>query len=286
VKACIIGVVILCGIPGAVLAQDAQAVGDQQFLARQRIFRMERSLETAVALGVDSLKRQLRPVMPDDTLLLAGAPEARGFRLEGYGFLFDVEVPGLRPSMAWSLRTMNQSSVALAQDLAQMRRFVQSLPDQRLKLELDRTLQRIQQQVGPVARVPEVAQGGVGAQGSVTAQSVPTGTVVSQAAASPETSSTPADSQLLVDPSEAYTREVKTALIDTMIEYGGSLTIADDEWLTVAARDNVRVDRFIAADPSEVVTIVLRIKGSDLAAYRAGRLTLEQARARVLTSES
>ena len=284
-KACIIGVAILCGVPGAVLAQGAQQAEDQQFQARQRIFRMERSLETAVAIGVDSLKRQLRPVMPDDTLLLSGAPEARGFRLEGYGFLFDVEVPGLRQSMAWSLRTMNQSSVTLAQDLAQMRRFVQSLPDQRLRLELDRTLQRIQQQVGPVgpvARAPQLAQGGVAAPGSVTAQSVPaSGTVVTQLSEPPQ-----ADSPPLVDPNEAYTREVKTALMDTMIEFGGSLSIADDEWLTVAARDNVRVDRFIASDPSEVVTIVLRIKGSDLTAYRAGRLTLEQVRARVLVSES
>lgn len=277
-KACIISVAILCGVPGSVLAQNVQpAVEDQQFQARQRIFRMERSLETAVTLGVDSLKRQLRPMMPDDTLLLAGAPEARGFRLDGYGFLFDVEVPGLRQSMAWSLRTMNQSSVALAQDLAQMRRFVQSLPDQQLKFELARTLQRIQQQVGPVPPASQVAQRD--AQGSVTAQSVP------PSGASPEPSSQ-VDSQQVIDPNEAYTREVKTALIDTMIEYGGLLNIADDEWLTVAARDNVRVDRFIASDPSEVVTIVLRVKGSDLAAFRSGRLTLEQARARVLISES
>ena len=284
-KACIIGVAILCGVPGSVLAQNVQpAVEDQQFQARQRIFRMERSLETAVTLGVDSLKRQLRPMMPDDTLLLAGAPEARGFRLDGYGFLFDVEVPGLRQSMAWSLRTMNQSSVALAQDLAQMRRFVQSLPDQQLKFELARTLQRIQQQVGPVPPASQVAQRD--AQGSVTAQSVPaSGAAVSPAAASPDPSSQ-VDSQQVIDPNEAYTREVKTALIDTMIEYGGLLNIADDEWLTVAARDNVRVDRFIASDPSEVVTIVLRVKGSDLAAFRSGRLTLEQARARVLISES
>ena len=284
-KACIISVAILCGVPGSVLAQNVQpAVEDQQFQARQRIFRMERSLETAVTLGVDSLKRQLRPMMPDDTLLLAGAPEARGFRLDGYGFLFDVEVPGLRQSMAWSLRTMNQSSVALAQDLAQMRRFVQSLPDQQLKFELARTLQRIQQQVGPVPPASQVAQRD--AQGSVTAQSVPaSGAAVSPSAASPEPSSQ-VDSQQVIDPNEAYTREVKTALIDTMIEYGGLLNIADDEWLTVAARDNVRVDRFIASDPSEVVTIVLRVKGSDLAAFRSGRLTLEQARARVLISES
>jgi hypothetical protein len=34
-------------------------------------------------------------------------------------------------------------------------------------------------------------------------------------------------------------------------------------------------------DPSEVSTIVLRIKGSDLAAYRAGKITADEVRKRV-----
>jgi hypothetical protein len=89
------------------------------------------------------------------------------------------------------------------------------------------------------------------------------------------------DVQLLQDPSEAYTQEVKSALIDAMIDNSGSLGIGDDEWLTLAARDNVQIDRFTPGDPSEVSTIVLRIKGSDLAAYRAGRITLDEVRSRV-----
>jgi len=52
-------------------------------------------------------------------------------------------------------------------------------------------------------------------------------------------------------------------------------------WLTLAARDNVQIDRFTPGDPSEVSTIVLRIKGSDLAAYRTGKITLEEVRTRV-----
>ena len=44
---------------------------------------------------------------------------------------------------------------------------------------------------------------------------------------------------LLDNPAEGYTREVKAALIDAMIENSGPLGLGPDEWLTVAARDNV-----------------------------------------------
>ena len=60
-----------------------------------------------------------------------------------------------------------------------------------------------------------------------------------------------------------------------MIENSGRWSSATNEWLTVAARDNAPTDSFIPGDP-DVVTLVLRIKGSDLSAFRAGRLTLEQ----------
>ena len=55
-----------------------------------------------------------------------------------------------------------------------------------------------------------------------------------------------------------------------MLENSGSLIIAPDEWLTVAARDNAQGNRFVASDPSDVTTVVLRVKGSDLAAFQAG----------------
>ena len=55
-------------------------------------------------------------------LLVAGdTPAARGFRLDGYGVFFDVEVPGVRPSLAWSLRTMNETAAMFARELQQVR---------------------------------------------------------------------------------------------------------------------------------------------------------------------
>ena len=70
-----------------------------------------------------------------------------------------------------------------------------------------------------------------------------------------------------------------------MIENSGHLPLADGEFLTVAARDNVRPDRLVPGDTSNITSIVFRIKGSDLAAYRAGRITLEQARSKVEVAE-
>jgi hypothetical protein len=69
-----------------------------------------------------------------------------------------------------------------------------------------------------------------------------------------------------------------------MIENSGQLLLADREWLTVAARDNTPSGPFLPGDP-DAVTLVLRIKGADVSAFRAGRLTLEQVRSLVEVTE-
>lgn len=276
-KRWIIGVALIFGMGGASSAQPVQQSAEaEQTKARQKVFMMEGVLERAVQIGVDTLRQRVRTVMPDDTLLLSGAPAVRGFRLEGYGVIFDVEVPALRRSMAWSLRTMNESAAMVARDLAQMRAIMQTIPDPRAKAEFERSLRRVQQQLGPMGPVAPEVTAAQASPGTVTAQSVST------AVAPPAPPGAPLpDAQLLQDPSEAYTQEVKSALIDAMVENSGPLGIGPDEWLTLAARDNVQIDRFTPGDPSEVSTIVLRIKGSDLAAYRTGKITLEEVRKRV-----
>jgi hypothetical protein len=99
------------------------------------------------------------------------------------------------------------------------------------------------------------------------------------AAATEETRPT-AGSGVLDDPGLAYTKEVKAALVDAMLEYGTSIPTSESEWLTIAARDN-NDSRIGGDDPYDVTTIVLRVRGADLAAYRAGRITREEAVKRV-----
>ena len=72
--------VIIGGV--AVSAQAPQQNDAEQVRARQRIVTMEAVLARAVSNGAENVLRQLRNVMPDQPML-AGAPQARGFRLEG-----------------------------------------------------------------------------------------------------------------------------------------------------------------------------------------------------------
>ena len=92
----------------------------------------------------------------------------------------------------------------------------------------------------------------------------------------------PIDAAALVqDPAEAYTTEVKNSLIEAMLDYSSvSLGLGPDEWLTIAARDN-EDGPFTPNGLTEAMTIELRIKGSDLAAYRAGRYTKDEAKKHV-----
>src|SRR5207244_5535949 len=102
-----IGLFLVIGIGTASVAFAQAPLSEaDQVKSRQKISMMESVLESAVANGADSLMRAVRVVMPPDALMMTGAPSARGFRLEGYGVFFDVEVPTFRPTMAFTLRQM------------------------------------------------------------------------------------------------------------------------------------------------------------------------------------
>jgi hypothetical protein len=251
-------------------AQVFQTEADQ-VRARQKISLMESVLESAVANGADSLMRAVRVVMPPDALMLTGAPSARGFLLQGYGLFFDVEVPAFRRTIAWTLRQMvDDNGLGAPAAVNQLKAYIATVQDPRQRAALDRALRRLELQVGPVGPVQQDAAARPGAT-----------TVSSQAVALPPPAAPQVDPTILDDPNAAYTREVSVAIIDAMIENSGPLPVGDNEWLTVAARDNIRPDRLVPGDTSNISSIVFRIKGSDLAAFRAGRMTLEEARTHV-----
>lgn len=102
------------------------------------------------------------------------------------------------------------------------------------------------------------------------------------AAAGPQAAA-PRRPALLTDPNQLYTEAVKNALIDAMLDHGGPMGIGPDEWLTIAAKD--AEGPLSPSEPYEAATIVLRIKGSDLVAFRADRLTRDEARTRVEVRE-
>src|SRR5580765_1773168 len=263
---------IVVGFAPSAFAQAPLSEADQ-VKSRQKISMMESVLESAVANGADSLMRAVRVVMPPDALMLTGAPSARGFRLEGYGVFFDVEVPTIRPTMAFTLRQMvDQNGLGAAAAVNQLKAYIATVQDPRQRATLDRALRRLELQVGPVGPVPQDA--------SASARTVGASTVTAQTTVAP-VAAPAVDPQVIEDPNAAYTREVSTAIVDAMIENSGPLPIAENEWLTVAARDNIRPDRLVPGDTSNISSIVFRIKGVDLAAFRAGRMALDEARKHV-----
>ncbi len=271
-KPCLVGMAIVIGIAPGAFAQAAPQLQDaDQLKARQKISMMESVLESAVANGADSLMRQVRAVMPPDALMLTGAPGARGFRLDGYGVFFDVEVPAFRRTMAYTLRAMvDESGLGAGTAVAQLKTYIATVQDPRTRASLERAMRRLELQVGPVGPVP--------ADATARTQTVGAATVTAQTTVVP---APVIDPILVEDPNAVYTREVSSAIVDAMIENSGPLPVADNEWLMVAARDNIRPDRLVPGDTSNISSIVFRIKGSDLAAFRAGRMTLEEARTHV-----
>ena len=270
-KPCLAGIVIVIGIAPAAFAQAPPPEVDQ-VKARQKISMMESVLESAVANGADSLMRQVRAVMPPDAVMMTGAPSVRGFRLESYGVFFDVEVPAFRRTMAWTLRQMvDENGLGAATAVNQLKSYIATVQDPRTRTSLQSALRRLELQVGPVGPVPSDA--------AARPQTVGAATVTAQTTAAP--AAAPVDLSLIEDPNAAYTREVSHAIVDAMIENSGPLPISENEWLTVAARDNVRPDRLVPGDTSNISSIVFRIRGTDLAAFRSGRMTLDEARKRV-----
>jgi len=274
-KASFLLVGVLCGamsIPTPSLAQSSPAgpprpeAGPQ---ARHQIFVMESVLEQAVQYGAQMLGDRLRAAGMADMVLLAGAARARGFRLEGYGVFFDVEVPAFRQSVAWSLRMMSRPDARLSQALNALRGQVQALTDQGARANLDGLIRQVEAQVGTVAG-PAGPQPGLARAGTVSAATRGDG-VASAAVAPPQ----------IDEPGEVYTNEVRSALIDAMFDHSGPMNLGASEWLTIAARADMD-RRFLSGDPNAVPqTMVLRVRGSDLQAFREGRLSREEAMKRI-----
>ena len=252
---------------GPTTAQEVASVGavhPEQMRVRFQIAAMEGVLETAVQLGAKRLSQQVQAVSPD-MLFIAGAARAKGFLLDGYGVFFDVDVPAMRRSIAWSFRALERTDRNLEMAAQTIRRHLGTMDDPGARREMEEALQRIVRTMGPQQ------QAGQGRPGAMTA-SAPGGAVRPQEQGDEQ----PMEPMVLDDPGLAYTNEVKAALIEAMLEYGGaSIPVAEQEWLTVAARDNE--SRLATGDRYDVSTIVLRVRGADLAAFRAGRLTKEEA---------
>jgi hypothetical protein len=288
----------------ATRAQDSPARPADRSQLRHQIYVMEGALSRAVEFGAQTLNREIRAVMPE-AFVLAGQARARGVYLDGYGIFFDVEVPIMRQSMIWSLRTMlDQDAAGLQKALADIRSIADKATTAAERQQLERAISRIEIQLGPVGLGPTNASNPFAAaiqssqQGQqAQPQSALGASIAAQAAlqnAAPAEDATvqpaaprtlPIDKLWMKDPNRAYTEAVQRALVDAMIDFSAPMAMGAEEWLTVAARDNYQRDSLAPPDPlEEVETLLLRIKGADLMAYRSGKIDRDEARTRVVAS--
>ena len=84
-----------------------------------------------------------------------------------------------------------------------------------------------------------------------------------------------------IDPPAIYETEVKRALIDAMLDYGNTISLAEGDWLSVAARANDAMSQ----DAVDNVTVLLHIRGGDLHALRLGTLSRDEVKQRVNVTE-
>jgi hypothetical protein len=256
---------------------------------RHHIYVMEGALARAVDYGAKQLNREILAVMPG-VFMLEGEARARGVHLDSYGVFFDVRVPMMRQSMVWSLRMMlDKDDAATRETINDLRRSMQGVTDPATRNSLEKAIRQLESQAsapaGIAARNQQVAAGVVVPDPSnpPVGAAAATGISTARPIAAPPA---PADSLWAKDPNRAYTEAVTRALVDAMIDYSTPMNIPAEQWLTVAARDDEGRDSLAPQDPlEEVVTMIYRIKGSDLQAYRAGRIDRDEVRKRVQVTQ-
>jgi hypothetical protein len=260
---------------------------------RRQIYVMEGALVRAVASGVRVLNKELRSVAPE-MMTLSGEPQARGVYLEGYGVYFDVGVPVLHQSMLWSFQTLiRQDDKGVAQALNELKTKAKEARTPADRAAMENAIARLELYFGPTPsqNVPELSFPPARQGDQQLGAAVSSGEAATATPSVPRPPAQQIDRKKYLDSNavnNAYTKSVQEALIDAMLDYsvGPLRSIRPDEHLTVGARDNMQRDSLAPPDPfEEVVTILLRIKGSDLAAYHTGQIDRDEARKRVQVHE-
>jgi hypothetical protein len=264
-KGFVVAVVLMLSAPAATLGQERP----EPHARRDQIRLLEGVLQRAAGLGAEQVARKLQMLEPGVTTL-AGQPRARGFVLDGYGVFFDVEVPALMQNVVGSLLVL-QRDAQMATSLEQLRQVILALPAGQERMRAEQAFSRLEMQVGPVPQRGRGPQPEVRATDS--AEAAPVASVATAPAPAPPGDPIPAN----WDPLAEYTRAVQSQLIEAMLTFSHGLNLGPEEWLTVAARDSNGPMGLI--DDSQ--TIVLRVKGSDLAIYAADRNRLDEIRKKV-----
>ena len=255
-KGFLLAVVATMAVPAPSWAQGRSR---EEQLRRNEIRIMEGVLVQAVRLGAEIVSNELERFEPAGATVLQGVPRARGFVLDGYGVFFDVEIPDMNQSVVWSMMSV-QRDRQLGNAFDSLRTAVESIPEGPNRQQARMALQQVTKTVG----------------GSVPPQPAHEPTTPASASGQVTAASTP-----MPDPDRLYSDAVKSALLEVMLNHSLQMNLPAEEWLTVAARASDAP--MPSASLSDSITIVLRVKGSDLAIYHADPTKRDEIRQKVKT---
>ena len=274
--------VVAVALASPAVAQSSVRSAEARQLHYQ-IDMMERVLEAAVAHGAAVIRDRLQTVAPEAPaeLLILDSPRVRGFKLEPYGVFFDVEVPSLNGTLTWSLRTLEQNDSGVQSALNTLRSRIDPA-DAEMQQALQRVALRVNAPAGSApTTAPEPSRTGTPTLPNTRRASAPADRQVAAASLAPSAKLAAADQDNILDnPNEAYRNEVIKALSDAMLDYSGALPVSENEWLTVAARGVY--DRPLSGSAgNDAPTIMIRLRGADLSAFRAGQISRDEVLKRI-----
>jgi hypothetical protein len=249
------GVMVL-GTAGAAAAQ-VSASETERIHFRQQMANMELLLEQAVRHGADMVYAQFKAAFQDRPRL-SDRPRVTGIMLPNYGPVFTVDVPDFQVPVLWEVMMREALYRSATSDLQKMKAQLSGTAPGPQRERLVDAISQLEQQLG--LRTSD-SRGGPGAPAVLAGLPGPVASI---------------DQKNSDDPVSAYSREVKTALIDAMLA-SNQLTIGADEWLTIFARSGVLNREQAPGDTVESSKGMIRVKGSVLAAFRAGTITKEEA---------
>ena len=254
----------------AVLSSEAspneKVASSDPIESRYQLRIMERVFEQAVTDGAEQFASRIETSDPSSRINFAGTAQARGFRLDGYGVFFDVQVPMLRPSINWVFRQLNQSdlSARIAADLDEvlpvLREKMRTFDDEQLMENFERALLAFPR---PLPPGPPMGPEGPPMEPPPGAQLVGREALV----ASEE------------DLQAEYAAQIAAEVTAVILDHSEAILLGADDWLVVAT-----VASF-SPNNTPGMKMMLKILGSDLIALRAGELSREDAIKRIETGE-
>jgi hypothetical protein len=243
-KAILVALSVTALTPALSYAQQPSA--ESQPLRKQVVL-MEGLLARAGTVAADTIARRLQEVQPGLTAFI-GPSRARGFIVADYGIFFHVEVPALSGTVTWTQMLM-QRELLIGNALTNLKRALAEMPDGPSRQEAQQAMAILTRQAGPIK---------ANANAEVAAANV---------------ASTAGDA--LWDPNEDYKQEVKRELIDAILNHSLPLNVGPDQWLEVGAH------MMDTPQSQRGVTLMIRVKGSDLAIFAADPTRREEIRNKV-----